>query len=172
MSSNNTVKIIMIGDSKVGKTAFVTRHLTGDFVTDYQPTVGIHIHPLAFSTSKGDIKLNVWDCAPQELKENYYSGAQAAIIMFDVTSNTSYNNIESWYNFIKEKCPDIPIVLCGNKIDLKERTVLHTDINFHRENSIPYYDISSRSNYNFEKPFLYITRQFFGQDAYFIPVSN
>ena len=170
--ASKTIKTIIVGDGGCGKTAFVTRHYTGEFVKNYIATMGVEVRPLTFSTSKGAMTMNIWDCAGQEkfcgLQEIYYQGAQAAIIMFDVTSKISYNNVGPWYNKIKEKCPGIPIVLCGNKVDVKERKVRPRDITFHRRKSIQYYDISAKSNYNFEKPFLYILRQLFGKDTNFV----
>jgi GTP-binding nuclear protein Ran len=53
-------------------------------------------------------------------------------------------------------CENIPIVLCGNKVDVKERKVKAKTITFHRKKNLQYYDISAKSNYNFEKPFLYV----------------
>jgi GTP-binding nuclear protein Ran len=165
-----TIKTIIVGDGGCGKTAFVTRHCTGEFAKKYTATTGVNVNFLTFSTSKGDITVNVWDFAGQEKftsRELHYQDAQAAIIMFDVTSYLSYRNVVFWYNEIKQICPDIPIVLCGSKVDIKERKVIPKDISFHRMNNIQYYDISSMSNYNFEKPFLYILRRLFGDDTNF-----
>jgi len=60
-------------------------------------------------------------------------------------------------------CENIPIVLCGNKVDCKDRKVKPKDIQFHRKKNLQYYDISAKSNYNFEKPFLYIIRKLTGE---------
>ena len=59
-------------------------------------------------------------------------------------------------------CENIPIVICGNKVDCKDRKVKPKDITFHRKKNLQYYDISAKSNYNFEKPFLYICRKLTG----------
>lgn len=59
-------------------------------------------------------------------------------------------------------CEDIPIVLCGNKIDLKNRQVKEKQVTFHRKKNLQYYEISAKSNYNFEKPFLYLARKLAG----------
>lgn len=58
--------------------------------------------------------------------------------------------------------PGIPVVICGNKVDVVDRKVLPKSITFHRSKNVQYYDISAKSNYNFEKPFLYLGRRFFG----------
>lgn len=59
-------------------------------------------------------------------------------------------------------CENIPIVLCGNKVDVKERKVKAKTITFHRKKNLQYYDISAKSNYNFEKPFLWLGRKLVG----------
>jgi len=59
-------------------------------------------------------------------------------------------------------CENIPIVLCGNKVDIKDRKVKAKSIVFHRKKNLQYYDISAKSNYNFEKPFLWLARKLVG----------
>jgi GTP-binding nuclear protein Ran len=62
-------------------------------------------------------------------------------------------------------CENVPIVLCGNKVDVKERKVKAKTITFHRKKNLQYYDISAKSNYNFEKPFLWLARKLVGNQA-------
>ena len=62
-------------------------------------------------------------------------------------------------------CENIPIVLCGNKVDVKERKVKAKTITFHRKKNLQYYDISAKSNYNFEKPFLWLARKLVGNPS-------
>merc|ERR1712227_1099933 len=120
-------------------------------------------HPLVFYTSHGVIKFNVWDTAGQEkfggLRDGYYISAECGIIMFDVTSRITYKNVPNWHRDLVRVCENIPIVLCGNKVDVKERKVKAKTITFHRKKNLQYYDISAKSNYNFEKPFLWLARK-------------
>ena len=149
-------------------------------------TLGVEVHPLLFNTNRGGIKFNVWDTAGQEkfggLRDGYYIEGQCAIIMFDVTSRVTYKNVPNWHRDLVRVCENIPIVLCGNKVDIKDRKVKAKQITFHRKknlqvsmrNSLPnsvvfndilcvqYYDISAKSNYNFEKPFLWLARKLCG----------
>jgi GTP-binding nuclear protein Ran len=69
-------------------------------------------------------------------------------------------------------CENIPIVLCGNKVDVKERKVKAKTITFHRKKNLQYYDISAKSNYNFEKPFLWLARKLGGNPALVRTPSN
>lgn len=143
------------------------------------------MHPLVFYTNRGAIRFNVWDTAGQEkfggLRDGYYIQGQCAIIMFDVTARVTYKNVPNWHRDLVRVCDNIPIVLCGNKVDIKDRKVKAKNIIFHRKKNlqvynmchvmwwcspslshIQYYDISAKSNYNFEKPFLWLARKLTG----------
>ncbi|XP_043813776.1 GTP-binding nuclear protein Ran-3 isoform X2 [Manihot esculenta] len=129
-------KLVIVGDGGTGKTTFVKRHLTGEFEKKYEPTIGVEVHPLDFYTNCGQIRFYCWDTAGQEkfggLRDGYYV------------------------------CENIPIVLCGNKVDVKNRQVKAKQVTFHRKKNLQYYEISAKSNYNFEKPFLYLARKLAG----------
>jgi len=159
-------KLILVGDGGVGKTTFVKRHRTGEFEKKYVATMGVEVNPLPFFTNLGQVVFNCWDTAGQEkfggLRDGYYIGGQAAIIMFDVTARVTYKSVPHWHKDLTRVCENIPIVLCGNKVDCKDRKVKPKDIHFHRKKNLQYYDISAKSNYNFEKPFLYIIRKLTG----------
>lgn len=161
-------KLILVGDGGVGKTTFVKRHLTGEFEKKYVATLGVEVHPLIFYTNRGPIKFNVWDTAGQEkfggLRDGYYIQGQCAIIMFDVTSRITYKNVPNWHRDLTRVCENIPIVLTGNKVEIKDRKVKAKQITFHRKKNLQYYDISAKSNYNFEKPFLWLARKLSGDN--------
>ncbi|CAG2108010.1 unnamed protein product, partial [Medioppia subpectinata] len=124
------------------------------------------VHPLVFYTNRGPIRFNVWDTAGQEkfggLRDGYYIQGQCAIVMFDVTSRVTYKNVPNWHRDLVRVCEHVPIVLCGNKVDVKDRKVKAKAIVFHRKKNLQYYDISAKSNYNFEKPFLWLARKLIG----------
>ena len=82
--------------------------------------------------------------------------------MFDVTSRVTYKNVPNWHRDLVRVCENIPIVLTGNKVDIKDRKVKAKSIVFHRKKNLQYYDISAKSNYNFEKPFLWLARKLIG----------
>merc|ERR1711964_300715 len=86
-----------------------------------------------------------------------------AIIMFDVTRRITYKNVPNWHRDILRVCENIPIVLVGNKVDVKDPQVKARNIQFHRKRNLQYYDLSARSNYNFEKPFLWLARRLTNQ---------
>jgi GTPase SAR1 family protein len=101
--------------------ANATRH-------NHTATLGVEVHPLSFSTNFGNIVFNVWDTAGQEkfggLRDGYYIQGQCGIIMFDVTARITYKNVPNWHRDLERVCENIPIVLCGNKVDVKVRLPL------------------------------------------------
>lgn len=135
-----TFKCVLVGDGGTGKTTFVKRHLTGEFEKKYVATLGVEVHPLVFHTNRGAIRFNVWDTAGQEkfggLRDGYYIQGQCAIIMFDVTSRVTYKNVPNWHRDLVRVCENIPIVLCGNKVDIKDRKVKAKTIVFHRKKNL------------------------------------
>jgi len=169
MTSSHRVpvfKVVLIGDGGVGKTTFVKRHLSGEFEKKYVPTMGVEVHPLSFYTNFGELRFDVWDTAGQErfggLRDGYYIQAQAAIIMFDVTSRVTYKSVPNWHRDVERVLERVPVVLVGNKCDVKERRVRAKHITYHRKKNLQYFDISAKSNYNFDKPFLWLARALVG----------
>lgn len=156
--------MILVGDGGTGKSTFVKRHRTGEFSREWIPTIGVEVHPLTFNTTKGPICFNVWDTAGQEkfsgLKDGYYIRGQCAIIMFDVTDKITFKNVPVWHRDIVKIAPGIPIVVCGNKVDVStnDRKVKARNMSYIRKKKLEYFDISAKSNYNFEKPFLHMAR--------------
>ena len=167
-------KITLIGDGDVGKTTWIKRHMTGEFEKNYNATLGVEIQQLTFSTNVGQIVFNIWDTAGQEkfseLAAGYYTESDAAIIMFDIGSTVTFKNVPIWLKEFKEICKDVPIVIVGNKIDIKEQKVSLVDRGSMTKISDHYYDISAKSCYNFEKPFLWLARKFTNnRDLEFVP---
>ena len=91
--------------------------------------------------------------------DGYYIQGQCGIIMFDVTSRQTYKNVANWHRDVVRVCENIPLVLVGNKVDVMERSVKARQIVFHRRKNLQYYDVSAKSNYNFEKPFLWLAKK-------------
>jgi GTP-binding nuclear protein Ran len=163
MAQPRRFKVLLLGDGGVGKTTFLNRLVTGEFIPHYIATMGVSVAPLPIQTTKGQIILNIWDTAGQEKfsqhRATYYNDADAAIVFFDTTSKLSYRNAANWCQEILAARPDILLVLCGNKVDVRGRVVMPQDIQLHRQLGCQYYDLSAKSNYNYDKPFLYIVRQ-------------
>ena len=155
-------KLIIVGNNGVGKTCFVKKAFCGKFETGYKATLGFEIIPVG--------NYSCWDTAGNEnyggLRDGYYIGANAAIIMFDVTSRVSFKSVSFWYKSIRGVCPDIPIVLCGNKVDCKDHKAI--DLGRFINKGIQYYDISTKSNHKLMDPFLYISCGLLGDNLNFV----
>ena len=164
MKQSKSYKILIIGDGGVGKTTYVKRLRTGEFTKRYVATLGVEVHPLQFETTKGTRVLNMWDCSGREkfggLRDGYYIKADGVIFMFDHTSKTTFNNLGKWIKDVHRVTGNIPMVVCGNKFDIKDRIVKAKEIQDKiTSHGVQYYSISAKSNYNFEKPFLSLLQQ-------------
>ena len=173
-STRRSFKITLIGDGGVGKTTFVKRHRTSEFEKKYVPTLGVEVHPLRYHTNKGEVCFNAWDCAGNPkfigLADGYYIQANCAMVFFDVTNRTSFERVPYWIGELRRVCgEDLPIVVVGNKVDVRDRVVRAREINeflhANESDTLHYYDVSAKSNYNFEKPFLYLARELLGDET-------
>ncbi|XP_069174023.1 uncharacterized protein [Procambarus clarkii] len=156
-------KIVLVGDGGTGKSSFVTRLQSEDFHQEYIATLGVEKHEVAISTSHGPSTIVIWDTAGQEklgpLRDAYYLGADAAIIFFDVTSKVTYKNVPNWHRDIHRVVPDIPIVLCANKIDIKERKVQSKSITYPTKHKMGCFEISVKNRMCLKKPLEYLLQQ-------------
>jgi GTP-binding nuclear protein Ran len=161
------LKMIIVGDGGVGKTTFVTKHLTGNFEKKYVPTLGVEVRPYNDTFLN---KYNIWDTAGREaysgLKEGYYIEADVAIVMFAITSKMSFTHVPQWILLIRKINKNIPIVVCGNKIDQKyfihdnNKVNQQAIVEMVKKYNVKYFDISAKSNYNYNKPFEYFDKTF------------
>lgn len=176
-----TIKILLVGDAGVGKTAFIERWISGNFfrnrnyVSDGQSVMR---NQILVRMNKGSIVLDIQNTC--NYKASFQPDTQVAIVMFDTTNRKTYENCRRWISTIREKFGSIPIILCGNKCDIrdirdirdfseyKELVVHPKDIRLHiEEKCLAYYDVSVKSTYNYEKPFLTAIRSIFGPDTCF-----
>jgi GTP-binding nuclear protein Ran len=151
----NTYKIVLVGDGGVGKTTLVKRLRTGIFEPRYVATLGVEVHPLVFETNYGTFTLNVWDTAGQSkfggLADGYYIFADGAIVVYDVTSMLTYQHVPEWIAKVQRVEPNIPLLLCGNKVDVDKKVFMNND-----------YDISAKSNYQLYEMFAEMLRKISG----------
>ena len=122
MNSKN--KIILLGDSGVGKTCLINRWMTDSFRLDSMPTIGGSFAEATFEKDGKSHMIHIWDTAGEEKFRStapiYARGATGALIVFDITNRTTFLNIESWIsclNFLN----DIPVLIVGNKSDLENK---------------------------------------------------
>ena len=123
-------KILLLGDSTVGKTCFLLRFMEDSFIDLHMATIGLDYKLKTMILEEQKIvKVQIWDTAGQDkfraITRNYYKGASGIILIFDVTNIKSFENIKKWINEIKEEISEnVSIVLIGNKNDnVKERKI-------------------------------------------------
>lgn len=161
-----TFKCVIIGNNGTGKTTYLKRHLSGEFETEYNRTVATEVYPLVFYTTRGPVRFNVWDTEDQNTFCYYrgtsFIGSHCAIIMFDVTSKATYKSVSNWHKDILSVCGNIALVLCGNKGDMKDESNKGRTIVPRKMRGLKYFEISTKTHYNFEKPFLWFARKLIG----------
>ncbi|KAH7124798.1 P-loop containing nucleoside triphosphate hydrolase protein [Dactylonectria macrodidyma] len=129
-NSARTFKILLLGERNVGKNC-------------------------------GPIHFDLWDIPgeidSQDIQETYVKGADAAVLMFDLQSRSTLDSIPRWYEKIQTSAGgELPMALCGNKVDLPYRRLGPKSITFHREKGLSYFDMSAKSDLNLRKPFIWL----------------
>lgn len=162
-------KIVIVGDSGVGKTSFINKYIGKSFTKTHVPTNGANINMISIETSLGAVELDVWDTAGHDkfiyARQGYYDMADAVIIMFDISDKISYANSIRYYNDILNISPNVIAVICGNKVDLSNRSLRSSDITLHEIIGCQYYDISIKSNYNYDKIFAYLVQKLLNNES-------
>jgi len=122
-------KIIIVGDSGVGKSNMGTRYINNEFQLDTRTTVGVEFFTKNININKTNIRAHIWDTAGQEkfkaITKSYYKGAKGALVVYDITRKESFDNVDKWISDLKANGEnDLVITLIGNKCDLEnERKV-------------------------------------------------
>jgi len=120
------LKLVLIGDSGVGKTNILSRYNNNEFSLATQPTVGVEFGNKIIKKENKSIKLQLWDTAGQErykaITNAFYKGSKGAFVVYDITRKSSFLNIDKWIGELKTNgSEDILIILVGNKSDLEDK---------------------------------------------------
>ncbi len=158
-------KLCLIGDGGVGKTSIVHRYVHDMFAETYKATIGTFITKKEIKFEKLDarVRFMLWDLAGQEqfkrLMPDYLTDSNAGIIVFDITSRESFDNVKNWYNIItRVALPSIVLILAGNKVDLEVDRVVSTEDgqNLAKELGISYIETSAKTNEKIDDVFEWI----------------
>ena len=125
-------KMILIGDSGVGKSNILSRYINNSFSETTRSTVGVELSAKVEEINNTKIKIQIWDTAGQEryksITKTYYKGAKGALIVYDITNKESFKNVDKWINDLKESGDDdVSILIVGNKCDLEASREVTTD---------------------------------------------
>ena len=157
--SQNTIRVVLLGDSMVGKTVFLTRYFKNTFTETFLSTIGIDDETKFIKINDEKCKLIIWDTAGQErfrsLPKKYYQNADGIFLLFDVTKPETFKNVSSWMKDIQNNAnrgndtSSIIIYLLGNKIDMNEREISKEEAkNLADELKMKYCEISCKLNIN------------------------
>ena len=159
------LKLVIIGDSGVGKSNFLFKYVEGQFSELHVATVGFDYKSkiVTLPESKKKVKLQIWDTAGQEkymsVNKNLFQRVQGIILMYDITQRETFERLNIWLNIIKQMTNDIPIILVGNKLDEENnpengRIVEYNEGKaFAKENEFPFLEASGLNGTNVEKVF-------------------
>ena len=164
-------KIIIVGDSGVGKSCISIKASRNYFEDFYSPTVGFEFLTFNVKIEDQNIKLQIWDTCGQEvyrsLISSFYRSASLAIIVYSIENEDSFNNIEKWLNDIKTQSnPDVKIFLIGNKVDLddKRRITKEQGERFAKEHRISFFtETSAKTGLNVQNVFIQVAKELYLQ---------
>ena len=162
------IKIVVIGDSGVGKTNLIRRFITDTFSDNSKATVGVEFTSKSFKINKHIFKIELWDTAGQERYKSitsvYYKGAKGALIVYDVTSQNSFDNIGKWITEIRDKTSiDITLMIVGNKIDLNQYRAISNEqaMNKAKILGIPIMETSALDSTNVKEAFYDLLKEIY-----------
>ena len=163
-SSNDTdivFKILLLGDSEVGKSCFLMRYSENVFVENYITTIGLDYKLKYVKLDSGKtVKVQLWDTAGQDkyrtIAKNYFKGSHGILLLYDITKQSSYDNIREWIHDIKEEVSEKAIIfLIGNKIDMTDKRKISKEKGeeLAEEYKIPFFEASAKTGENVDEVF-------------------
>jgi Rab-like protein 2 len=149
------LKVILIGDSAVGKSKLVERFLLDDFNPQRLSTHALTLYRKNVKLGDGtNVKTEIWDTAGQErfnvLHSSYYWNADVCLLVFDITRKQTYVNLKKWYSELRQHCESIPCILVANKVDI-DYSVTRKKYKFAGQNNLPLFYVSSSDGTNVVK---------------------
>lgn len=159
------IKLVLIGDSGVGKSSLLTRFADDCFSSSFITTIGIDFRIKTITLDGKKYKLQLWDTAGQErfrsITASYYRRSNGILLVYDVTNETSFNNIKNWMIFINKHAQvSVNKLLIGNKCDLVNQQIITTDRGkaLAKQYEIEFLETSAKNNCNVEEMFITITK--------------
>jgi len=164
-SFDHLLKLLLIGDSGVGKTCILLRFVERKFQASFISTIGIDFKMKTIDIDGKVVKLQIWDTAGQDrfraVTTAYYRGAMGIVLVYDITEEQSFLNVRNWVESIHESAiDDIPIILVGNKCDMTEERVVSKEAGKQMadEYSMRFYEASAKEDINVKEMFTNLAR--------------
>ena len=162
------LKVVVVGDSGVGKTNLIKRFITNTFSENSKATVGVEFISKSYRINKQVFKIEIWDTAGQERYKSitaaYYKGAKGALIVYDTTQKSSYENIDKWMVEIKDKASkDMKLMIVGNKTDLKDARQVETNEALQKAKDLeaPLMEASAKDGNNVKEAFYDLLKEMY-----------
>ncbi|XP_006000339.1 ras-related protein Rab-11A-like [Latimeria chalumnae] len=156
-------KIVLIGDSGVGKSNLLSRFTRNEFNLESKSTIGVEFATRSIKVDRQTVKAQIWDTAGQEryraITSAYYRGAVGALLVYDIAKHLTYENAERWLKELRDHADvNIVIMLVGNKSDLRHLRAVPTDEarSFAEKNGVSFMETSALDSTNVETAFLTI----------------
>jgi len=153
------IKLIILGDFCVGKTAIIKRKCENVFDHQYTTTIGVDFFNFKTTVDDKKVKVFIWDTAGQEkfktIVKSYYNGTNGALLVYDITDRKSFNNLDKWVADLKESGFEGKIMVVGNKSDDSKNRVVekYEALNYCIDNDYLFMECSSKENINIDELF-------------------
>eukprot|EP00879_Flechtneria_rotunda_P007481 GHRR01007848.1.p1 GENE.GHRR01007848.1~~GHRR01007848.1.p1 ORF type:complete len:248 (+),score=68.21 GHRR01007848.1:144-887(+) len=152
LANSKRVKVILLGDSAVGKSKLVERFLQNDYKPHQLSTYALTLYQYTYKAPDGTpIPVDLWDTAGQErfnsMHASYYYKAHACIMVFDVTRKVTYKNLERWYGELQQHAKGVPTLVVANKIDV-DLQVTQKSFKFAEKYGLPFFFVSASDGTN------------------------
>ena len=148
-------KIIIVGESSVGKSNIIIRYTSGEFKNDISNTLGVELYNKYTNIKDKYAKLQIFDTAGQEryhsIVSNYFKGSHGCFLVYDITNELSFEKIEFWHKCVKQYSNnDVSLILVGNKCDLDEQRVITKEMGKEKAKNMncPFFETSALSDEN------------------------
>lgn len=163
-------KVVLIGDSGVGKTNILSRYVRDDFSIETKSTVGVEFGSKVLKVNNTNIKIQIWDTAGQEryksITKAYYKGAKGAFVVYDITRKETFSSVEKWVDELKNNGDEgVCIILLGNKCDLEEQRQVPTEDAMRKSDcyKIAFCETSAMQAVNIDKAFTIMVEEIMKQ---------
>ncbi|MFX1378838.1 MAG: Rab family GTPase [Promethearchaeota archaeon] len=160
------LKIVLLGEANVGKTSLVYRFIEDKFRENYKSTLGVNLLKKDMElNSFGFVSAQIWDLGGQEsfksLRKLYLEGANGALLVYDMTSQKSFEKLDDWVQSFREARDDAPIILIGNKSDLTNQIKIdeNKSAEYANMNNMGLIITSAKTGQNVEEAFIKLAKQ-------------
>ena len=157
---DHLVKILLIGESGVGKTCILQRFCKGDFLVNHLTTIAIDFKMKVIEVDKTKLKMQIWDTAGQErfdtLTASFFKSAQGIMICYSITDENSFQSVQKWIKQIQNLAPrDVKVMMLGNKADLEKDRLVDKELGVElaKTFNIDFLEVSAFTNENIELAF-------------------